>query len=103
MALLSALKGCVEGHEVLYRAGLLPRDISINNLMVNEDDRNPSWRAFLIDLDLAVRAQREAASGAKGNTGTRVFMAIGALLGEQHSFMHDLVVLLGYILDMYPL
>uniref|UniRef100_A0A8H7N204 non-specific serine/threonine protein kinase n=1 Tax=Bionectria ochroleuca TaxID=29856 RepID=A0A8H7N204_BIOOC len=90
VALLSALEGCVEGHELLYNAGLLHRDISINNLMVNEDDRNPSWRAFLIDLDLAVREQRESASGAKGKTGTRAFMAIGALLGEQHSFMHDL-------------
>jgi serine/threonine protein kinase len=90
VALLSALEGCVEGHELLYNAGLLHRDISINNLMVNEDDRNPSWRAFLIDLDLAVREQRENASGAKGKTGTRAFMAIGALLGEQHSFMHDL-------------
>ncbi|KAK0719840.1 hypothetical protein B0H67DRAFT_484812, partial [Lasiosphaeris hirsuta] len=30
------------------------------------------------------------ASGAKGKTGTRAFMAIGALLGEQHAFMHDL-------------
>ncbi|KAK3934817.1 hypothetical protein QBC46DRAFT_358716 [Diplogelasinospora grovesii] len=27
---------------------------------------------------------------AKGKTGTRAFMAIGPLLGEQHSFMHDL-------------
>uniref|UniRef100_A0A8H7TVW9 EKC/KEOPS complex subunit BUD32 n=1 Tax=Bionectria ochroleuca TaxID=29856 RepID=A0A8H7TVW9_BIOOC len=89
-ALLSALEGCVEGHEILHKAGLLHRDISINNLMVNEDDRNPSWRAFLIDLDLAVREQREGASGAKGKTGTRAFMAIGALIGEQHSFMHDL-------------
>ncbi|CAH0020155.1 unnamed protein product [Clonostachys rhizophaga] len=84
VALLSALEDCVEGHELLYNAGLLHRDISINNLMVNEDDRNPSWRAFLIDLDLAVREQREGASGAKGKTGTRAFMAIGALLGEQH-------------------
>ncbi|KAM4061392.1 hypothetical protein HRG_013107 [Hirsutella rhossiliensis] len=59
--------------------------------MVNEDDENPSRRAFLIDLDLAIRTQREDASGAKGKTGTRAFMAIGALLGnEQHSFMHDL-------------
>jgi serine/threonine protein kinase len=89
-ALLSALEGCVEGHELLYRAGLLHRDISINNLMVNEDDRNPSWRAFLIDLDLAAREQREGASGANGETGTRALMAIGALLGEQYSFMHDL-------------
>ena len=59
--------------------------------MINEDNDNPSWPSFLIDLDLAVREQREGASGARGKTGTRAFMAIGALLGEHHSFMHDLV------------
>ena len=90
-ALLAALEGCIEGHESLRRkAGLLHRDISINNLMINEDNDNLSWPSFLIDLDLAVREQRDGASGAKGKTGTRAFMAIGALLGEQHSFMHDL-------------
>ncbi|KAI1839802.1 hypothetical protein JX266_013989 [Neoarthrinium moseri] len=89
-ALLTALEGCIEGHESLRDAGLLHRDISMNNLMMNEDDSNPSWSSFLIDLDLAVREQRKSSSGAKGKTGTRAFMAIGALLGEQHSFMHDL-------------
>ncbi|KAM0360990.1 hypothetical protein ACHAPK_011824, partial [Fusarium culmorum] len=89
-ALLTAFERCIEGHESLYQAGLLHRDISINNLMINEDDDNPSWPAFVIDLDLAIKESREAASGAKGKTGTRAFMAIGALLGEQHSFMHDL-------------
>ncbi len=76
--LLAALEGCIEGHESLRReACLLHRDISINNLMVNEDDNNPSWPSFLIDLDLAIKEQREGASGAKGKTGTRAFMAIG--------------------------
>ncbi|KAM4061861.1 kinase [Hirsutella rhossiliensis] len=89
-ALLAALESCIEGHQSLHEAGLLHRDISINNLMINEDDENPSWQAFLIDLDLAIREQRQGASGAKGMTGTRAFMAIGALLGDQHSFMHDL-------------
>ncbi|KAK1846429.1 serine threonine-protein kinase sgk2 [Colletotrichum chrysophilum] len=89
-SLLAALVGCIEGHESLYKAGILHRDISIKNLMINEDSGNPSWPAFLIDLDLAIREQREGASGAKGKTGTRAFMAIGAMLGEQHSFMHDL-------------
>ncbi|KAK8007111.1 cystathionine gamma-synthase [Apiospora arundinis] len=89
-ALMGALAGCITGHESLYEAGFLHRDISINNLMINEADGNPSWPAFLIDLDLAVKEQRVVASGAKGKTGTRAFMAIGALLGEQHSFMHDL-------------
>ncbi|KAG8664999.1 uncharacterized protein FPOAC1_012977 [Fusarium poae] len=89
-ALLAAFERCIEGHESLHRAGFLHRDISVNNLMINEDDDNPSWPSFLIDLDLAIKESREAASGAKGKTGTRAFMAIGALLGERHSFMHDL-------------
>lgn len=58
--------------------------------MINEDVNNPSWSAFLIDLDLANKESREAVSGAKDKTRTRAFMAIGALLDEQHSFTHDL-------------
>ncbi|TWU73405.1 hypothetical protein ED733_003499 [Metarhizium rileyi] len=90
VALLAALEGCIIGHESLYNAGFLHRDISIGNLMINEDKDNPSQAAFLIDLDLAIKKQREGVSGAKGRTGTRAFMAIWALLGDQHSFMHDL-------------
>ncbi|KAI8634829.1 serine/threonine-protein kinase Sgk2 [Xylariaceae sp. FL1651] len=85
------MEGCIEGHESLrHKAELLHRDISVNNLMINEDNNNPSWTSFLIDLDLAVKEQREVSSGAKGKTGTRAFMAIGALKGQDHSFMHDL-------------
>ncbi|KAK2022626.1 hypothetical protein LX32DRAFT_510674, partial [Colletotrichum zoysiae] len=43
-----------------------------------------------IELDLAIREPRLSASGARAKTGTRAFMAFGALVGEQHSFMHDL-------------
>ncbi|KAL2015346.1 hypothetical protein VTK56DRAFT_5778 [Thermocarpiscus australiensis] len=89
-ALLAALKGCIDGHESLHKAGILHRDISVNNLIINEHNDNPSWDSFLIDLDLAIGEKRDGTSGARGKTGTRAFMAIGALLGEQHSFMHDL-------------
>ncbi|KAK3332195.1 hypothetical protein B0T19DRAFT_439053 [Cercophora scortea] len=89
-SLLAALSGCIEGHESLRKAGVLHRDISINNLLINEDTNNPSRPSFLIDLDLAIKEDRKGSSGARGKTGTRVFMAIGTLLGEQHSFMHDL-------------
>jgi len=89
-SLLAALERCIEGHESLRaKTGMLQRDISINNLMVNEDRDNPSWPSFLIDLDLAIKEQRKAVSGAKGKTDTRAFIAIGVLLGEQHSFMHN--------------
>jgi len=92
VSLLAALEGCIDGYESLHtRAGMLQCDISPNNLMVNEEDDNPSWRAFLIDLDLAIKEQREKSSGARGKTGTRAFMAIGVLLDDKnHSFMHDL-------------
>ncbi|KAF2022813.1 hypothetical protein EK21DRAFT_105609 [Setomelanomma holmii] len=92
ISLLAAFEQCIEGYESLHtRAGKLQRDISLNNLLMNDDDENPSWPAFLIDLDLAIKEQRENSSGACGKTGTRAFMAIGVLLDdEQHSFMHDL-------------
>ena len=84
--LLAALADCIQGHESLRRkASLLHRDISVNNLMMDENNRG-----FLIDLDLAINEQRVGTSGAKGKTGTWAFMAVGALQGEQHSFMHDL-------------
>ncbi|KAJ9646987.1 hypothetical protein H2199_001973 [Coniosporium tulheliwenetii] len=90
-AMLAALEGCIEGYEDLdIRAGMWHCDISTGNLMINEEDGNPSWRSFLIDLDLAIKKQRERPSGARGKTGTRAFMAIEVLLDEKHSFMHDL-------------
>ncbi|KAF1362355.1 hypothetical protein EJ07DRAFT_163618 [Lizonia empirigonia] len=91
-SLLAALEGCIEGYESLHtQADMLQRDISPNNLLVNEDEDNPSWPAFLIDLDLAIKKQRKQASGARGKTGTRAFMAIRVLLdNKQHLFMHNL-------------
>jgi len=50
----------------------------------------PENDGFLIDLDLAIKIDRKGASGAPSKTGTKVFMAIGALYGEDHNFMHDL-------------
>ena len=54
--------------------------------MLNEAEDD----GFLIDFDLAIRLDREEPSGAKRRTGTKVFMSIGALLGDQHTFLHDL-------------
>ncbi|GAP83200.2 putative rhodopsin kinase [Rosellinia necatrix] len=86
--LLSALEACVQGHESLFRAGFLHRDISINNLMINESDESLS--SFLIDLDFAVKVDQIEALGADKIIGTRAFIAIGVLMNEGHSFMDDL-------------
>lgn len=83
---MESIADLILGHESSLNAGILHRDVSIGNIMLteNEDD------GFLIDYDLAIKTTSDRASGAPGKTGTKVFMAIGALLGEPHSFMHDL-------------
>jgi hypothetical protein len=82
VALLAALEGYIKGHKSLHKAGFLYRDILINNLIINKDKGNPSWPSFLIDLDLGIKETRREASGTRGKTGTRAFMAIGTLLDE---------------------
>lgn len=79
-----------KGYESLHKnTGLLQGDISTGNLILNEEEDNPSWPAFRIDLDLAIKKRRKRPSGARAKTETRSFMAIGLLLDERHSFMHD--------------
>jgi len=58
--------------------------------MMNEDEDNHSWPSFLIGLDLAINKSCDKSSGAPNKTRTIAFMAIGALYGEKHTFMHDL-------------
>ena len=83
---IESIADLILGHESSLDAGILHHDVSIGNIMLteNEDD------GFLIDYDLAIKVNSVRASGAPSKTGTKVFMAIGALLGEPHSFMHDL-------------
>jgi hypothetical protein len=64
------------------RKGFLHRGISINNLVINKDDNTRSWPSFLIYHDLAIKKQREGASGAQGKISMRTFIAIGAFLGK---------------------
>ncbi|KAG5914295.1 hypothetical protein E4U61_005902 [Claviceps capensis] len=90
LALLACLEGCITGHQSLYQAGILHRDVSLNNLIINEGSgTNLSWPHFLIDLDQAIYTDRHDPSE-RTKVGTRAFMAIGLLDGEEHSFLHDL-------------
>ncbi|KAH7016211.1 uncharacterized protein B0I36DRAFT_377834 [Microdochium trichocladiopsis] len=90
-AFLGAMVDCIKAHESLWRKSeQLHRDISINNLLIREDNHGVLHNGLLIDLDLGIKKQRVGPSGAVGMTGTRAFMAIGALLEEQHTFLHDL-------------
>ncbi|KAI9802645.1 MAG: hypothetical protein M1825_002667 [Sarcosagium campestre] len=85
-AFIRGLIGAINGHKSLLGVGILHRDISAGNIMLTDEEDD----GFLIDLDFAVKLEAEKASGAPSKVGTKVFMAIGALYGEHHSFMHDL-------------
>ncbi|TGZ76577.1 hypothetical protein EX30DRAFT_375391 [Ascodesmis nigricans] len=92
IGVLKGLIGAISGHQNLFRNKILHRDISIGNVLLSEDETE----GFLIDLDHAIRLGRKENSGARGRTGTKVFMSIGLLLQgyepnkKPHSFMDDL-------------
>ena len=50
--------------------------------MINKEDDNHSWPAFLIDFDPTIKEQREGPLGAQGKTSIRAFIAIRVLLGK---------------------
>ncbi|KAF8847973.1 hypothetical protein BDZ45DRAFT_636317 [Acephala macrosclerotiorum] len=85
-AMITGVLGGIKGHESSLKRNVLHRDISVGNIMLEQTEED----GFLIDFDLAIEIDRKEASGAPSMTGTKVFMAIGALYGEHHSFMHDL-------------
>ncbi|KAI0385818.1 hypothetical protein F5Y04DRAFT_291235 [Hypomontagnella monticulosa] len=96
-ALLGGFASCIEGHKSLYQAGILHGDVSLYNLMINEDPKNPSWGAFLIDLDLGLdlslnrkEPDDETESEEGGALGTYYAMAINLLWGAPQGFMNDL-------------
>jgi hypothetical protein len=64
------------GHKNLQQRNILHRYISIGNIFIAEDESN----GFLIDLDHAIRVDREGTSGAKARTGTKVLISIGSFL-----------------------
>ncbi|KAG6238244.1 hypothetical protein E4U24_007203 [Claviceps purpurea] len=95
VALLACLEDCIKGHQSLYKAGILHRDISINNLLIKEETATDrTEKGFLIDLDLAIQTNRPDTDATERSqrtrTATRAFMAIGVIRGEEHTFLHDL-------------
>jgi len=90
LELLEALRDAIKAHRSLYMDGnILHRDISENNIIITDPQRNDGFRGMLIDLDLA-KELGSGRSGARCRTGTMEFMAIEVLLGISHTYRHDL-------------
>jgi hypothetical protein len=99
--LLLCLRDAIRGHrELLTKAGILHRDISINNIVLAHTPLADEYTAFLIDLDLAVPIASARASAkeatpkpAPKRTGTFEFMSIEMLFaqpGFTHCYYDDL-------------
>ncbi|KAI0966304.1 FunK1 protein kinase [Xylaria arbuscula] len=79
LELLQVLHNAIKCYRLLYYdAKILHQDISVGNIII-----------MLIDLDTVIKLPKRPETDAK-KTGTRPFMAIGALREESHTYRHDL-------------
>lgn len=87
---MTALHDAIKAHKSLYiKGGILHRDISENNIIITDPKKADGFTGMLIDLDLA-KIVGSGRSGARHQTGTMQFMAIGVLRKVAHTYRHDL-------------
>ncbi|KAK5629960.1 hypothetical protein RRF57_005675 [Xylaria bambusicola] len=88
--LLRVFHDAIKCHRSLYHdAGILHQDVSAGNIIIldGEDEEKP--KGILIDLDSAIElANREEAES--NIVGTRLFLAIGVINTDNHTYRHDL-------------
>ncbi|KLO05545.1 hypothetical protein SCHPADRAFT_798115, partial [Schizopora paradoxa] len=77
--------------ESLFKKGIVHRDISISNIMLEKIGRE--LRGLLIDFDFAANIDEEEEDNGGYRTGTLPFMAIEILEADRntkHAYYHDL-------------
>ncbi|KAI1126790.1 FunK1 protein kinase [Nemania abortiva] len=90
LELLQVFRDAIKCHRSLYNDGaILHQDISSGNMIILDEQEEGDPRGVLIDLDAAIELAEISESEGR-ITGTRPFMAIGALKGELHTYRHDL-------------
>lgn len=88
--LLQVFRDAIKCHRSLfYDAKILHQDISPGNMIILDGQEEEKPKGILIDLDSAIELT-EGLETEPGITGTRPFMAIGVLKGENHTYRHDL-------------
>ncbi|RMZ86345.1 hypothetical protein DV736_g6434, partial [Chaetothyriales sp. CBS 134916] len=97
LELLRTLRDAIKAHQSLFKANILHRDISMNNIIITDPNEADRYSGMLIDMDMATRIGPDRVnegSGAGQITGTLEFMAIEALRSMnrdiQHTYRHDL-------------
>ncbi len=87
---LEACRDVVKALKSLYEDGkILHRDICVKNLIIPIRCRGEDEKGVLIDLDGALDLEKGPAR--RGElVGSEGFMAIGILIGDPHTYRHDL-------------
>lgn len=87
---LEACRDIVKALRSLYRNGkILHRDISIKNLIITAPRNEGDPKGMLIDFDLAFNLEKGPPPRGQC-VGTPPFMAIGIMMGNVHTYRHDL-------------
>ncbi|KAF5341153.1 hypothetical protein D9611_006045 [Ephemerocybe angulata] len=87
--LISALRDAIAAHHDLLNRQVLHRDISMYNILLKGPDSAPGRSGVLIDLDLAVWAERGVSNTkADVNKGTRMYQSISALCSSDPTNDH---------------
>ncbi|MCJ1242411.1 hypothetical protein MMC14_010419 [Varicellaria rhodocarpa] len=88
--LLMVLRDANKAHKSLYLEGtILHRDISENNIIITNPKQANGFTGMLIDIELG-KVVGSRRTGARQQTGTMEFMAIGVLQKVDHTYRHDL-------------
>lgn len=87
--LLRVIQHAIIGHKELFKAGILHRDISTNNIIITNPKAADGFHGILIDLDHACDIN-ESEDGQVERTGTLQFMAVDVLNRSEHTYIQDL-------------
>ncbi|KAJ3501283.1 hypothetical protein NLJ89_g9409 [Agrocybe chaxingu] len=80
---LYAFRDAVAGHQNMWDINVIHRDISINNILIGEEDAEAGWRGSVIDMDMAVFRERMTTIAAMDfRTGMRTFQSLFVMCSE---------------------
>ncbi|KAF6765574.1 hypothetical protein DFP72DRAFT_954082 [Ephemerocybe angulata] len=94
---IAALRDAIQGHFNLLKAGVLHRDVSMDNVLFGEDGASVGNRGVIIDLDMAIMAKGLTAGIiTELPAGTRLYQSIcvldydRGLVPVPHDYLDDL-------------
>ncbi|KAF6760850.1 hypothetical protein DFP72DRAFT_1165948 [Ephemerocybe angulata] len=94
---IAAIRDAIQGHLNLLKAGVLHRDVSMNNILFGDDEATVGNGGVLIDLDMAIMVKGPSADIiTELPAGTHLYQSIsvldykGELVPVPHDYLDDL-------------